>query len=144
MLVAIPIRGEQADPRAAREYADWVLRPRLMAIAGVSAVAGGVTEAVRRAKDAGIKWIICEVDRVDQIEAALAGGTSHLLCDNMNPAQLREAVALVAGRVPIEASGGVRLDTIAEIAATGVTYVSVGRLTQSAPAADIGLDFSPL
>lgn len=108
------------------------------------AVAGGVTEAVRRAKDAGIKWIICEVDRVDQIEAALAGGTSHLLCDNMNPAQLREGVALVAGRVPIEASGGVRLDTIAEIAATGVTYVSVGRLTQSAPAADIGLDFSPL
>lgn len=108
------------------------------------AVAGGVTAAVQRAKDAGIKWIICEVDRVDQIEAALAGGTSHLLCDNMNPAQLREAVALVAGRVPIEASGGVRLDTIAEIAATGVTYVSVGRLTQSAPAADIGLDFSPL
>ena len=108
------------------------------------AVAGGVTEAVRRAKDAGIQWIICEVDRVDQIEAALAGGTSHLLCDNMNPAQLREAVALVAGRVPIEASGGVRLDTIAEIAATGVTYVSVGRLTQSAPAADIGLDFKPL
>ena len=56
----------------------------------------------------------------------------------------REAVALVAGRVPIEASGGVRLDTIAAIAATGVTYVSVGRLTQSAPAADIGLDFTPL
>lgn len=108
------------------------------------AVAGGVTAAVQRAKDAGIQWIICEVDRVDQIEAALAGGTSHLLCDNMNPAQLREAVALVAGRVPIEASGGVRLDTIAAIAATGVTYVSVGRLTQSAPAADIGLDFKPL
>ena len=62
----------------------------------------------------------------------------------VTPAQLREAVALVAGRVPIEASGGVRLDTIAEIAATGVTYVSVGRLTQSAPAADIGLDFTPL
>lgn len=108
------------------------------------AVAGGVTEAVQRAKDAGVQWIICEVDRIEQIEPALAGGTSHLLCDNMNPAQLREAVALVAGRVPIEASGGVRLDTIAEIAATGVTYVSVGRLTQSAPAADIGLDFKPL
>ncbi len=108
------------------------------------AVAGGVTEAVRRAKDAGVQWIICEVDRIEQIEPALVGGTSHLLCDNMNPAQLREAVALVAGRVPIEASGGVRLDTIAEIAATGVTYVSVGRLTQSAPAADIGLDFKPL
>ncbi|MDP3907809.1 carboxylating nicotinate-nucleotide diphosphorylase [Novosphingobium sp.] len=108
------------------------------------AVAGGVTAAVQRARDAGIKWIICEVDRIEQIEPALAGGTSHLLCDNMNPDQLRESVALVAGRVPIEASGGVRLDTIAEIAATGVTYVSVGRLTQSAPAADIGLDFSPL
>ncbi|MBK6802966.1 carboxylating nicotinate-nucleotide diphosphorylase [Novosphingobium sp.] len=108
------------------------------------AVAGGVTEAVRRAKDAGVEWIICEVDHIDQIEPALAGGTSHLLCDNMTPAQLREAVTLVAGRVPIEASGGVRLDTIAEIAATGVTYVSVGRLTQSAPAADIGLDFTPL
>ena len=108
------------------------------------AVAGGVTEAVRRAKDAGVTWIICEVDHIDQIEPALAGGTSHLLCDNMTPAQLREAVALVAGRVPIEASGGVRLDTIAAIAATGVTYVSVGRLTQSAPAADIGLDFTPL
>lgn len=106
------------------------------------AVAGGIAEAVRRAKDAGVAWIICEVDRIDQIEPALAGGTSHLLCDNMTPAQLREAVALVAGRVPIEASGGVRLDTIAAIAATGVTYVSVGRLTQSAPAADIGLDFS--
>lgn len=108
------------------------------------AVAGGVTEAVARARDAGVKWIICEVDHVDQIEAALAGGTSHLLCDNMTPDQLREAVRIVAGRVPIEASGGVRLDTIAEIAATGVTYVSVGRLTQSAPAADIGLDFNPL
>jgi nicotinate-nucleotide pyrophosphorylase (carboxylating) len=62
----------------------------------------------------------------------------------MGPAMLAEAVALVAGRVPTEASGGVRLDTIAAIAASGVTYVSVGRLTQSAPAADIGLDFSPL
>ena len=58
--------------------------------------------------------------------------------------QLREAVSLIAGQVPCEASGGVRLDTIAAIAATGVTYVSVGRLTQSAPAADIGLDFMPL
>ena len=108
------------------------------------AVAGGVTQAVARARQAGIKWIICEVDRLDQIEPALAGGTSHLLCDNMTPDQLRKAVGIVAGRVPIEASGGVRLDTIAAIAATGVTYVSVGRLTQSAPAADVGLDFTVL
>ena len=107
-------------------------------------VAGGVAEAVRRARAAGVAEIICEVDRIDQIEPALAAGATRLLLDNMAVAILREAVALVAGRVPTEASGGVRLDTIAAIAATGVTYVSVGRLTQSAPAADIGLDFTPL
>src|SRR3546814_929349 len=82
------------------------------------------------------------VDRVDQIEPALAAGATHLLLDNMEPAVLRGAVTLVGGRVPTEASGGVRLDTIREIAETGVTYISVGRLTQSAPAADIGLDFT--
>ena len=108
------------------------------------AVAGGVGEAVRRARAAGVARIICEVDAIAQIEPALAAGASHLLLDNMTPAQLREAVALVAGRVPCEASGGVRLDTIGAIAASGVDYVSVGRLTQSAPAADIGLDFTPL
>ena len=107
-------------------------------------VAGGVGEAVRRAREAGVAEVICEVDRLDQIEPALDAGATHLLLDNMDVPALREAVALVAGRVPTEASGGVRLDTIAAIAATGVTYVSVGRLTQSAPAADIGLDFTPL
>ncbi|MCJ8158374.1 carboxylating nicotinate-nucleotide diphosphorylase [Sphingomonas sp. LaA6.9] len=106
------------------------------------AVAGGVGEAVRRAKDAGIERIIVEVDRVDQIEPALAAGATHLLLDNMDPPTLRGAVRLVGGRVPTEASGGVRLDTIRAIAETGVTYISVGRLTQSAPAADIGLDFA--
>ena len=107
-------------------------------------VAGGVAEAVRRAREAGVESVICEVDRLDQIEPALAAGATHLLLDNMTPDTLREAVAVVAGRVPTEASGGVRLDTIGAIAATGVDYVSVGRLTQSAPAADIGLDFTPL
>jgi nicotinate-nucleotide pyrophosphorylase (carboxylating) len=107
-------------------------------------VAGGVAEAVRRARTAGVKDIICEVDHLDQIEPALAAGASHLLLDNMDVPTLRQAVVLIAGRVPSEASGGVRLDTIGAIAATGVTYVSVGRLTQSAPAADIGLDFAPL
>jgi nicotinate-nucleotide pyrophosphorylase (carboxylating) len=107
-------------------------------------VAGGVAEAVRRALAAGVKEVICEVDRIEQIEPALAAGATRLLLDNMGPDTLREAVALVAGRVKCEASGGVRLDTIAAIAASGVDYVSVGRLTQSAPAADIGLDFTPL
>lgn len=107
-------------------------------------VAGGVAEAVRRAKEAGVRDIICEVDRISQIEPALEAGASHILLDNMDVPTLREAVSLIAGRAPCEASGGVQLDTIAAIAATGVTYVSVGRLTQSAPAADIGLDFTPL
>lgn len=106
------------------------------------AVAGSVGEAARRAVAAGIANIIVEVDRLDQIAPALDAGATHLLLDNMEPAMLRQAIAQVAGRVPTEASGGVRLDTIRAIAESGVTYVSVGRLTQSAPAADIGLDFS--
>ena len=106
------------------------------------AVAGGVAEAVRRAKVAGIERIIVEVDRVDQIEPALAAGATHLLLDNMEPGTLREAVRVVGGRAPTEASGGVTLQTVRESAETGVTYISVGRITQSAPAADIGLDFS--
>ena len=108
------------------------------------AVAGGVAEAVQRAASAGIASIIVECDRIDQIEPALAAGATHLLLDNMDPSLLRAAVTLVGGRVPTEASGGVRLDTIRAIAETGVTYISVGRLTQSAPAADIGLDFEAL
>ena len=106
------------------------------------AVAGSVEEAVRRAVDAGIASIIVEVDRVAQIEPALKAGATHLLLDNMDLDDLRASVAIVGGTVPTEASGGVRLDTIRAIGETGVTYVSVGRLTQSAPAADIGLDFA--
>jgi nicotinate-nucleotide pyrophosphorylase (carboxylating) len=108
------------------------------------AVAGGVVEAVRRAKDAGVERIILEVDRLAQIEPGLAAGATHLLLDNMDADTLREAVAIVAGRVPTEASGGVTLETIRAKAASGVTYISVGRLTQSAPAADIGLDFKAI
>ncbi len=107
-------------------------------------VAGNVGEAVKRAREAGVEHIICEVDRLDQIEPALKAGAHHLLLDNMSPEILREAVATIAGRAQTEASGGINLDTIKAKAATGVDFVSVGRLTQSAPAADIGLDFSPL
>ena len=107
------------------------------------AVCGGVAEAVRAAKaaDTGLP-VQVEVDRIDQIEPALAAGADRLLLDNMPPPVLREAVALVAGRVPLEASGGVNLETIRAIAETGVDYISVGRITQSAPAVDIGLDYS--
>ena len=106
------------------------------------AVAGSVDEAVRRAVSAGVERIIVEVDRVDQIEPALAAGATLLLLDNMDAPTLRGAVTLIGGRVPTESSGGVTLDTIRAKAETGVTYISVGRLTQSAPAADIGLDFA--
>jgi nicotinate-nucleotide pyrophosphorylase (carboxylating) len=107
------------------------------------AVCGGVAEAVRRAKEANTGLQVqVEVDRVDQIEPALAAGADRLLLDNMPPPVLRDAVALVAGRVPLEASGGVNLDTIRPIAETGVDYISVGRITQSAPAVDIGLDYA--
>ena len=106
------------------------------------AVCGGVAEAVARAKAANTGLQIqVEVDRIEQIEPALAAGADRLLLDNMPPAVLREAVALVAGRVPLEASGGVNLDTIRAIAETGVDFISVGRITQSAPAVDIGLDY---
>ncbi len=106
------------------------------------AVAGGVGPAVARARDAGVANIICEVDNLDQIEPALEAGATHLLLDNMIPPVLREAVAIIKERVPTEASGGVTLETIGAIAVTGVDYISVGRLTQSAPAADIGLDLA--
>jgi nicotinate-nucleotide pyrophosphorylase (carboxylating) len=107
------------------------------------AVSGGVAEAVRRAKAANTGFQVqVEVDRIDQIEPALAAGADRLLLDNMDPAQLREAVQLVDSRVPLEASGGVTLETIRFLAETGVNFISVGRITQSAPAVDIGLDYS--
>src|SRR5438309_2685348 len=107
------------------------------------AVCGGVAEAVRRAKAANTGLQVqVEVDRLEQIEPALAAGADRLLLDNMPPPVLRKAVALVAGRVPLEASGGVTLETIRAIAETGVDYISLGRITQSAPAVDVGLDYS--
>jgi nicotinate-nucleotide pyrophosphorylase (carboxylating) len=106
-------------------------------------VCGGVEQAVRSAKAANTGLQIqVEVDRIEQIEPALAAGADRLLLDNMNPAMLREAVTFVAGRVPLEASGGVNLESIRGIAETGVDFISVGRITQSAPAVDIGLDYT--
>lgn len=107
------------------------------------AVCGGVAEAVRQAKAANTGFPVqVEVDRIDQIEPALSAGADRLLLDNMDPAMLREGVRVVAGRVPLEASGGVTLETIRFLAETGVDFISLGRITQSAPAVDIGLDYS--
>jgi nicotinate-nucleotide pyrophosphorylase (carboxylating) len=84
--------------------------------------------------------IIVEADTLEQVEEALATGANHILLDNMTPDELREAVALVAGRAKTEASGGVTLHTVRAIAQTGVDYLSVGALTHSARAVDCSLE----
>lgn len=106
------------------------------------AVCGGVGAAVRAAKDAGLPNVEAECDTLEQVAEAVAAGADIVLLDNMGPDILRRAVAVVAGRCKTEASGGVNLDTIRAIAETGVDFVSVGRITQSAPAVDIGLDWN--
>ena len=106
------------------------------------AVCGGLTAAIQKAKAniPALTKVEVECDRLDQVKEALAAGADMLMLDNMGPDMLREAVAIVGGKVPLEASGGINLDTIRPIAETGVDFVSVGRITQSAPAVDIGLD----
>jgi nicotinate-nucleotide pyrophosphorylase (carboxylating) len=105
--------------------------------------AGGIGKAITQVRAAigHMVKICCEVDRIDQIEEALAAGVDVLLLDNMSPATLAEAVRLIDGRAIAEASGKVSLGTVAAIAASGVDVISVGRLTHSAPALDIALDF---
>ncbi|HLH12938.1 MAG TPA: carboxylating nicotinate-nucleotide diphosphorylase [Methylovirgula sp.] len=107
------------------------------------AIAGGIGEALRRAsKNVGhMVKIEIEVDSLDQLAEALASGADAVLLDNMPPPVLAEAVAMVAGRAITEASGGVTLQNVAEIAAAGVDLISIGWLTHSAAALDIGLDF---
>jgi nicotinate-nucleotide pyrophosphorylase (carboxylating) len=105
------------------------------------ALAGGVTQAVQAARAGTDLQIEVECDTLVQVQEALDAGADMLLLDNMGPDMLREAIALVGGRIPLEASGGINLNTIRPIAETGVDYISVGRITQSAPAMDIGMDF---
>ncbi len=108
------------------------------------AIAGGVTAALRRAKrNVGhLVKIEIEVDSLDQLREALEERPDAVLLDNMNPAQLAEAVKIVAGRAITEASGGVSLENVAAVAASGVDLISIGWLTHSAPVLDIGLDFT--
>ncbi|MFE2351229.1 carboxylating nicotinate-nucleotide diphosphorylase [Kitasatospora cineracea] len=103
--------------------------------------AGGVAEAFTAVREAFPELPIeVEVDTVEQIEPVLAAGADLILLDNFSTEQLREAVALVAGRAKLEASGGLTLATAREVAETGVDYLAVGALTHSAPILDIGLD----
>jgi nicotinate-nucleotide pyrophosphorylase (carboxylating) len=109
------------------------------------AVAGGIRAVLERARGAAghLVKIEIEVDTLDQLREVLAVGTADaVVLDNMDTATLREAVALVAGRLPLEASGGITLDTIAAIAATGVDYASSGWITHSAPNLDVALDIA--
>lgn len=108
------------------------------------AAAGGVRAVLEAAKARAshMMAIELEVDRLDQLEEALqVGGADVVLLDNMDNEMLREAVALVDGRMKTEASGNVTLERIASIAATGVDYISSGALTHSARTVDLGLDF---
>lgn len=106
------------------------------------AVAGSAAEAIRRAKAKGLKNVQIECDTLEQVRQSLAAGADRLLLDNMSPEMLREAVAITARRVPLEASGGVTLETIRSIAETGIDFISVGAITMSAPTVDIGLDLA--
>ena len=107
------------------------------------AIAGSVSEAIRRAKSAvgHMVKIEVEVDTLDQLREAMDVGVDAVLLDNMTPIQLREAVAMVAGRAITEASGGITPETAASVAAAGVDLLSLGWITHSAPTLDIGLDF---
>ena len=105
--------------------------------------AGGVGEAVRAIRERFPDLPLeVEVDRIDQIEDALAAGAEEILLDNFSVARLTEAVALVDGRARLESSGGLTLDVAADVAATGVDYLAVGALTHSSPALDIALDLA--
>jgi nicotinate-nucleotide pyrophosphorylase (carboxylating) len=105
-----------------------------------AALAGGVGEAVRRAREQAPDLPL-EVECRDlaEVDEALAAGAPRLLLDNMSPAQLAAVVEHVAGRAELEASGGVTLQTLREVASTGVDFISVGALTHSAPALDLSL-----
>jgi nicotinate-nucleotide pyrophosphorylase (carboxylating) len=107
------------------------------------AACGSIAEAVARARaHAGhMARVACEVDRLDQLDEALAVGVDSVLLDNMDPPTLAEAVKRTAGRVVTEASGGVSLDTVRGIAEAGVDVISIGRITHSAPALDLALDW---
>jgi nicotinate-nucleotide pyrophosphorylase (carboxylating) len=128
--------GGGANHRFALDDAAMIKDNHIVAARGI----GPAIRQVRAAIGHMVK-ICCEVDRIDQIEEALAAGVDVLLLDNMGHETLAEAVRLIAGRAITEASGKVSLDTVAAIAASGVDVISVGRLTHSAPALDIALDF---
>jgi nicotinate-nucleotide pyrophosphorylase (carboxylating) len=111
-----------------------------------SMLAGGVGAAARLAVEAAPDGVMVEIEcaTLDELREALDTGVSRMLLDNMSTADLREAVELAGGRAELEASGGITLDNVREVAETGVDYISVGALTHSAPALDVSLLLEPL
>jgi nicotinate-nucleotide pyrophosphorylase (carboxylating) len=106
-------------------------------------LAGGIAPAVSRLRDAGTLPIEVEAETLEQVRQAVDAGADAILLDNMTTAELRVAVGLVARRAKLEASGGVTLDTVREIAETGVDFISVGALTHSARSLDLSLEVLP-
>ena len=107
-------------------------------------LAGGVETAVARMKAAGLDLPIeIEAQSLDQVDAALAAGAGIILLDNLSIEETREAVRRIAGRAKVEISGGVTLERMPQLAATGADYVSIGALTHSAPAADLSFELEP-
>lgn len=110
-----------------------------------AALAGGVGAAVRRARELAPELALeVECRSIAEVDEALDAGAPALLLDNMTPAQLRAAVAHVAGRATLEASGGITLATLEDVARTGVDFISVGAITHSAPALDLSLLLEPI
>lgn len=103
--------------------------------------AGGIEAAVKSALEQNLKPIEVECDTIDQVKQALDAGAHAILLDNMDTAMIAKAVKIIGSKARTEASGGVNLENVKEIAKTGVDGISIGRLTQSAPAVDIGLDW---
>jgi nicotinate-nucleotide pyrophosphorylase (carboxylating) len=106
------------------------------------AVCGGLTAAIQRAKSQvpTLTKVQVECDNLDQVKEALEAGAESLLLDNMSPDTMRQAVKIVQGRITLEASGGITLETVRAKAESGVDLISTGKITQSAPSVDIGLD----
>ena len=107
-------------------------------------LAGSAAEATRRAVAAAAGLAVeVEVERLDQVEDVIAGGAGMVLLDNFTPDDVRRAVSQVAGRVPVEVSGGVRLENVRAYAEAGADFIAIGALTHSAPAVDISLEIEP-
>jgi nicotinate-nucleotide pyrophosphorylase (carboxylating) len=149
--VLIDTRKTHPGLRALEKHAAWLggaRNHRLRLDDGILikdnhiSVCGSITAAVAKAK-AGVPVLTrveVECDRLEQVREAVEAGADMILLDNMDADTMREAVKIAGGRVPLEASGGITLDTARAKAESGVDYISTGRITQSSPAVDIGLD----